>query len=339
MSLLKVQDFDELITYKKLSPAYLFMGEESYLIDICLRKTEKFLDVNDLNKEVFYASESYAENILNSLRTLPFLSKRRMIVVRDVNKIKAVDADKLIDYLTNVVETSCLVLLYSDNYKKESVAKRKEFINKCINSKNCVCVDCRKRYRNEIVEFIRGEIALRGKTVSNDIISRIIDESNTDLLSISNEIEKLSLFVGRDKKGITQDDLEKIGGYTKEASVYALSSTLEAKNLKKSMFILEKLLNEGEEPVIILSAISSSVRKMLNAKSVTEEQNMSASETALKVGVNNFYTEIFFSNLEKHSTKILMESLKVILKADTAIKTGNNDALSVLGKVVLFICK
>jgi len=339
MSLLKVQDFNNLMFCKKLSPVYLFIGEEFYLIDMCLKETEKFLSVDDLNKEVFYASESYSEDILNSLKTVPFFNKRRLVVVRAVNKIKAVDAEKLINYLANVVETSCLVLLYSDNYKRETVAKRKEFINKCINSENCVSVDCRKRYKNEVVEFIKNEFALKGKVVSDEVVSRIIEDNNTDLSNISNEVEKLSLFVGRDKKDITQDDLEKISRYNKEASIYTLSSILETKNLRKSMFILEKLLNEGEESLMILSAISSSIRKMLSAKSMIEEQGVSNVKTALALGINNFYAETFFSNLKKHSIKMLEESLKVILKADLAIKTGSRDAVSALQEVVLFICK
>jgi DNA polymerase-3 subunit delta len=338
MPILKVQDFNKLIFSGKISPVYLFMGEESYLADMCLKETKKFLNVSDLNREIFYSLESPAEDILNSLHTLPFLGGRRMIVVKDVNKMKAVDAEKLGVYLSNTVETSCLVLLYSANLKREMFAKRKGFINKCITSKNCVCVDCRKQYENEIREFIKNEFERRGKVVSDDVILRVLDASNPDLLDISNEIEKLSLFVGKDKKDISRDDLEKVSGYAKETNIYALVSYLEEKDLKKSMFVLERLLSEGEEPLAVLSAISSSVRKMLNAKSAIEEQEISTDKVAFKLRIPNFYARFFFSNLKKHSVEALKKGMKVILKADIAIKTGSSDAVSALEKIVLFIC-
>jgi DNA polymerase-3 subunit delta len=229
--------------------------------------------------------------------------------------------------------------LYFDNYKKETVAKRKEFINKCIASKNCISVNCRKQYESEVKEFIKNEFAQKGKKASYDVISKIVEENGTDLLNISNETEKLSLFVGKNKKDITQEDLEKISGYTKEINIYALSSDIEARDLKKAIFVLEKLLNEREEPVIILSAISSAVRKMLNAKSMIEEQGLSAAETAHTLRIHNFYAEAFFTNLKKHNTNILKESLKTILKTDVAIKTGSNDVASALEKTILAICK
>jgi DNA polymerase-3 subunit delta len=339
VNILKIQDFNKLVSLQKISPVYLFAGEEAYFINMCLNKIEKLTAVDDLNREVFYASESSAGDILNALQTLPFLSETRVIVVKDVNKMKAVDAERLTDYLSNIIETSSLILLYFDNYKKETVAKRKEFINKCIASKNCISVNCRKQYENEVKEFIKNEFAQKGKEVSYDVISKIIEENDTDLLNISNEIEKLSLFAGKSKKYITQEDLEKISGYTRKTNVHALFSNIETRDSKKAMFVLEKLLNEREEPVIILSAISSIIRKMLNAKSMIEEQGLSAAETASALGIHNFYVETFFTNLKKHSTNTLKENLKTVLKTDIAIKTGSNDTASALEKAILSICK
>ena len=188
MPILKVQDFNRSIS--KISSVYLFAGEESYLVDICLNKIERFLAVDDLNKEVFYAAESSAEDILNAVQTLPFLSERRVVVVKGIDKMKAVDAERITDYLSNVIETTCLILLYNDNHKKETILKRRELINKCISSKECVSVECRKQYESEVKDFIKNEFAQKSKTTSQDVIARIIDENGTDLLNIANELPR-----------------------------------------------------------------------------------------------------------------------------------------------------
>ncbi|MDR3071174.1 MAG: DNA polymerase III subunit delta [Endomicrobium sp.] len=336
MSILKIQDF--LSSSQKIYPVYLFAGEESYLLDVCLGKIANLFVVDNLNKEVFYAAESSAEDVLNAIQTIPLLSDKKVIIVKGVDEMKGSDAERLSDYLSNVIKTSNLVLLYHGNYKKEAVLKRKELLNKCIVSKNCVLVDCRKQYENEVKEFIKNEFNKRGKTISYDVILKIIDENGVDLLNVVNEIEKLSLFVGVDKKNITQEDLEKISGYTKEVNIYTLASNIEERELKKSLFVLEKLLEQGEEPIVILSIIFQTVRKMLNAKSMLEEQNMSVPEIASVLKIHNFYTEHFFVNLKKHSINTLKESLNVILKADMAIKTGSGDVTLALEEIVLFIC-
>jgi DNA polymerase-3 subunit delta len=339
MSILKIHDYSKLISSKKIYPVYLFMGEESYLLDICLSKIEKLISVDSLNKEIFYTIESSTENILNALYTLPFFSKKRVVIIKDVDKMKAVDAERFLQYLSNVVETSCLILVYKNNYKKETVMQRKKLINQCISSNKFITVNCRKQYEREVKEFIKNEFAQRDKTVSLDIVTRIIDENGINLLNILNEIEKISLFVGENIKDITQENLENIGGYTKEINIYALSSNIESKDLKKAVFILERLLSEGEAPFFILSAISSIVRKMLNAKSMIEEQNMSVAETSSALKIHNFYAKAFFSNLKKHNTMTLKKSLKIILKTDISIKTGKGDVISALEKTLLFICK
>jgi DNA polymerase-3 subunit delta len=337
MSMLKFQNFNSVISSDKISPVYLFAGEEPYLVDMCLSKTEKLIAADNLNREVFYIQESSVEDILNALQTLPFFNGKRVIIVKDVQKMKAGDAERFTGYLSNIIDTSCLIFLYLSNYKKETIVKRKEFINECIASKNCICVDCRKQYEKEVKEFIKNEFSQKGKFISNDLIVEIIEKNGTDLLSISNEIEKLLLFNGKNEKNITKEDLAVISGYSRETNIYTLSSSIESKDLKKAIFILEKLLSEGEEPVMILSAISSAVRRMLNAKSMIDEQGMSDAQAAAVLKIHNFYSGAFFTNLQKYNIKTLKKSLETILKADMSIKTGSGDAASALEKVVLSI--
>ncbi|MDR1418138.1 MAG: DNA polymerase III subunit delta [Endomicrobium sp.] len=339
MPILKIADFNKLISLKKMSPVYLFSGEETYFIDICLKSLEKIINADNLNREVFYASENSARDIINALSTLPFLSEKRLIIVKSVENIKATDAGQLSEYLLNVVETSVLVLLYNNNYKKETISKRKELINNCISSKFCVSVDCRKLYENEIKSFIKNEFNFRKKNISYESISKIIDNNGLDLLSIVNEIEKVCLFVGENKKEVSQEDLSLISGYTQELNIYSLSSCIESKDLKKALFILDKLLTQGEEPVVILSVISSSIRKMLNAKSMLEESSMSATEVASNLKIHSFYSGLFFTNLKKHDTKQLQQTLKKILETDVSIKTGLSDTSFALEKTIVYACR
>ncbi|AKL97599.1 DNA polymerase III subunit delta [Endomicrobium proavitum] len=337
MAFIKFQDFnsDKLNTPHA---AYLFAGEESFLIDLSLKKIEKIIDAGDLNREIFYGGELSADDVVNALQTLPFLGEKRLIIIKEAHKIKAADAEVITEYIDNPSDTSCLVFLYAANYKKEGVAKRKELVSKYSSSKLCVAVDCRKQYENETRDFIKTGFADRGKNVSYDVVSRMIEENGTDLLNISNEIEKLSLFAGG-KKSITLEDVEYISGHTKEANVYSLAAEIEAKNLKKALFVLEKLLVDGEEPVVILSTIVSCVRRLLEAKSMIEERGASSSEISSALRMHPYFAKTFVSNLHKHDFKRLKDSMKTVLKADAAIKTGASDAASALEKALILICR
>ncbi|MDR1052500.1 MAG: DNA polymerase III subunit delta [Endomicrobium sp.] len=337
MSILKVQEFDKLILCKKAFPAYLFLRAEYCFIDIFIKKIEKLFFINNFDKEIFYGSEFSDKEIFNSLLTLPLFSNNKIVIIKEVNKIKTVVAEILTKYLSSIVKTSCLILFYSGNWENDNVYLRKNFISKSIISKNCITVDCMSGYKNRMKEFVKSEFLKKRKIISDDIVLKIINENN-NLLDISNEIEKISLFMDKDEDSVTYEHLEKISGSTKEFTLYTLLDNIENKNLKGSFLVLEKLFIEKIEPTKILFSILSIVRKLIIAKSMIYEQNVPINIVESKINLYSFYSKKFFLNLKKHDINVLKKSFKIILKADIAIKTCNIDVNTVLEELIIFIC-
>jgi len=332
MPLIKFQDFSkQKIT--NASPVYFLAGEEPFLIDLCLEKIEKFLKADDLNKEVFYGGEASAGDILNAADTLPFLSEKRVVIVKDAQKLESSEAQILAEYLANPVDSACLIFLYNANTKKKSSALAK----KCEASKSCVAVDCRKQYDYEVKAFIQSQFKKLGKTISLQGVDRIIEDNGLDLYNINNEIEKLSLYTAG-KPEVTVDDIEFTSGYTKEINAYSLAAYIEEKNRPKALFVLEKLLGGGEAETVILYTIASAVRKILKAKSLLEESGFSESEVRESLKMHPYFARTFFPNLEKHDLSRLKEALKRILKADIAIKSDGSDKQAALEKIIIFVC-
>ena len=99
----------------KLFPAYLFLGEEDFLKEEAVQKLKaRFLDTStgDLNYGVFYAKEKdFSINaLLDSLNTMPFLSKKRLVVLKDADSLSAPNAKCVLSYLENPKETSIFVI-------------------------------------------------------------------------------------------------------------------------------------------------------------------------------------------------------------------------------------
>ncbi|MCL2388967.1 MAG: hypothetical protein FWC85_01125, partial [Elusimicrobia bacterium] len=115
-------------------------------------------------------------------------------------------------------------------------------------------------------------------------------------------------------------------------------SQIESKNLTKSFKVMESLLALGEEPVLILSTIASATRRMLAAKSLLEEKDYTKNDAAERLRIHSYFAGAFFAGLENYSLKHLKKSLKEVLKADAAIKTGSLDAASALERLLLFLC-
>jgi len=325
---------------KKTYPIYCFAGEEAYFLDSCLNKLEKAFSFDALNREIFYAKDAPIEDILSIARTIPFFNSKREIIIKEVDKMPAQSAVQLSQYILNPDNSSCLILSYLGNPNKDTTDKRKALINLCSKNDNCLFVDCQKmkEYGAELKNFIKQEFKDRNKNISESAISMIIEENGVDLLNIVNEIEKASLFIGKDKNSVSVGDIEMTSGYTKEANIFHLANYIEAKNSIRALTVLENLLSEGEAAIKILACIAASIRKLLSAKSMIEEKGMSEREVLAGMRYN-FFADKFIANLKKHSLKKLQASLKALLKTDIALKTSLDDNKSALQKLILFITK
>lgn len=338
MKFITVPAFQKHLTGKKTAPVYFFGGEETFLIDDCLKKTEKKINTDDLNREVFQAPDCGGGDILNAVETLPFLADKRIIVVKAANKLKNDDYEIISGLIEKPVDSSCLIFLFPEKINNSS-SKRKDLIGLCSDSPNCVCVDCKKMYEKDLKIFIQNEFRNRNKTVSFDVIQQMIDESGMDLLNLYNEIEKICVYSGRDKNNITVDDFVKISGFTKEINVFMLTNAIEEKNLKYALFILERMIQSGEKSIGILSAVANAVRRLLTVKSLVEEKKYDPREATDFVRIRSFFSSGYLDNLSGYTLKHLKLCMGEILKADISLKTGKSDDLSVLENLVLFICK
>lgn len=97
----------------EVAPVYCLYGEEEYrreqtlnqLLDALLTK-----DARDLNLDQIRPGETGAPSILGSVRTLPFLALRRVVLIRGVEELSREQQEELLAYLNDPCPTSCLVL-------------------------------------------------------------------------------------------------------------------------------------------------------------------------------------------------------------------------------------
>ena len=333
-----VSMFRKNLSAKKIYPIYFLAGEETFLLEDCLKRIEKKINIDDLNREVFQAAESSGRDILNSVETLPFLTEKRIVVLKMANKLKNDDFKIVEQIVENPVDTTCFIIIFPDKVKN-STSKRKDLISICEKSDNCYCVDCKKPYEKDVKAFIQEEFNNKGKTIDQDVVQQIVNDAGLDLQNVSNEIEKISLYLGKDKTSVTVEDFIKISGFTKEINIFMLTNSIEEKDLKKALFIVEQMLKTGESAIGLLSTISNSVRKMLTAKSLMEEKNYNSQDALNYIRVYSYFQYKYLNNLSKYTLLHLKKCLKEILKTDITLKTGKTDDKSAIENLVLFICK
>ena len=136
------------IKNKELKPVYFLMGDEPYYIDkLCTEFGKNILSVEEqeFNLVTLYAENTTIENIISEAKQFPFGSEKRVIIIKEAQKIKNIEI--LDSYLDHPQQTTILVIAY----KKKSIDKRKKF-GKNLSTK-CVLFESKKLYENQITHF------------------------------------------------------------------------------------------------------------------------------------------------------------------------------------------
>jgi len=333
MSLLSETEFLSKLKLETILPVYLFAGEETFLQEDALSKLEQKIGATDLNKEVYYVGSCLISDVIMSAQTPTFFGGKKLVVLKEIKKLKQTDVSMLVSYTQSPSDASCLVMICN-----EKIAKNKKLPAVLANFVDSVdIVDFKQLYENKIPMFIVENFSQKGRSISIPVAKILADMCTPSLTEIINEIDKIILYCGN-KKTITADDIEAACGRGKDLNLNDLSNSIEQRNLKESFNALQIVLAQGEYPLIVLSSFYRVVRKLLNAKALQEE-GLGNSEIFKVLHMNSFFDRDFFGNLDRFTTNGLKEGINAIARADIELKTSLRPAEIVFQDLLLLICR
>jgi DNA polymerase-3 subunit delta len=177
-----------------------------------------------------------------------------------------------------------------------------------------------------------------------DAARELVDALHGDLMRLSSELEKLTLFVDQKKK-ITLADVELLVVSAKQRSLYELTDAISAHDPARALLLLRGLLNaseSGEDGAIgHLHMLARTFRQML----VILEKNVRDSRgiwQALWPGfrVAPFAVDELIRQARRYkSRRELMQMLERIAHADIEIRSSPPDKGMVLERLVIDLAK
>ena len=330
--IVKYQDFLSSLKQQRISPLYLFYGEEELLIQEAL---DLVIDAvvepgaRDFNFNVLYCRDSAAPDIVNLAQTLPFMSEKRLVIVKDVDSFKAADLEVIVPYLNDPSPSTCLVLVSNQGrYEKKSVITAVESHGGAIRFYPLL--------DREIVAWIESRAKSLGVTIQHDASQYLWQTIGNDLQKIKNELEKVKIYL-QEKKTVTFDDVKAVVGDFREYTSFDLAAALGQKNGEKALLILSRLLQEGEAPVGLLGSVAWNFRRLLQAKSM-EAAGISPDEIMKKQRIIFHQARLFKEQMRRYTMNELKEAFSVMLAADRALKASGLNGRLVLERMIFKLC-
>ncbi|GAC1430056.1 MAG: DNA polymerase III subunit delta [Chitinophagaceae bacterium] len=266
---------------KIFRPVYWLEGEEDYYIDQVMSYAEHHI-LNEseagFNLTVFYGKDAVWADIVNACMRYPMFAEKQVVLLKEAQQMR--DIDKLETYIANPLSSTIFVV----SYKEKKVDGRSK-LAKLLKEKGEL-LSTKKLYENQLPGWVSNLADSKGYSLSQKALMLLVEHVGNDLPRINNEIEKLAVNLGERKK-ITEDDIEKYIGVSKEYNVFELQDALAKKDLARSMRIIGYFeSNPKAAPIqLVLPAIYNYFAKVFSIFGMNDK-----SENAVK---SLFYNNIF----------------------------------------------
>ena len=203
-----------------LYPLYYFYGEDQYLVDLavqCVEKQGGFEEHDALSYDIFYGGSAPLVTIFESARSLPFLGSKKLVLVKESEKIPDADHKKLLTYSNKPSTKSTVVFAERLTKKGGWQVKKASFGKKLLDAfkKRGMVLAIPQTKRTEIPSWIQYLVQRQGKTIANDGASLLQDLIGDTIQDLAAAVEKLALFVGTEERitraAVEQTDLPVAG--------------------------------------------------------------------------------------------------------------------------------
>ena len=152
-----------------------------------------------------------------------------------------------------------------------------------------------------------------------EIARYLVDNAGTDLYQLHNEIEKLRTYIGSARQ-IEPQDVDVLILRSEQFGPFELDDAVLARDYKKAVQVIGTMLDEGVEPLIVLSRIVRVWRQLFIGKSVVGKRG--AKEAAAAALVPVWKASDFAASCRKFEWKQLAGGFRLLLNADRAFKTS-----------------
>lgn len=308
---------------REFFPVLIIEGEDAYLrqraIDLICRSIDVAMPELNLN----ILREPTAAEIVSCASSFPFLSNKRIVVVRDLavgrgrKASSPKEAEPVAEYSKNPLESTCLIL--SDDSQSGCFQTVKGERVDCVNPDLAFCV-----------KWINDFAASHKAVISNGASTLLAEYCLRDMSRISQEAAKLIAFGEITPELVRQNVVKDV-----EYAVFDLSDALSKRNASKSIEITQTLLGSGEESVKIIITIYNAYRRMFYVATGEETPD----ELGKLLGVKPYAIKVASQAASRYSVTQLKCALELCSRAEKDLRNYNiNDKEIVRALVLDLLC-
>lgn len=321
--MLTIENLEKELKIGKLSNIYLLYGEETFLLELCLKKIkicfgERKLGINEVKLD-----ESNINQIISDIETPAFGYEKKLIIVHHSGILKKQGKKNL---NTELVNTISEFIEKNNQIIKESIVLvfieqevEKNELYKTIEQYGSVC-EFKELKPIQIVPRLKTVCKAYNVQVEDSILKYLIERVGTNMQDLINEIRKLIEYTGANGT-ITKQAVDLLCIEQLDSIIFDLTDNLGNKRVDKALQVLHGLIYQKEPIQKILITLYNHFKKLYILKiAIKENKNIAES---LKLKPNQIFLVTKYKMQANYFKEIeLKEIIEELMNLDYNYKTG-----------------
>ena len=306
-----------------MNAVYLILGSEGALSDRAINKLSLELKESKCEITNLFAAETIVGDIADALAPSLF-SERRALILRDLQDLPEENKDEITRYLTSPDETMTVVFVHKGGVKGKALLDAIKKVKPEIIS----CEPLKKEAEKE--GFVKELFLDIGRKATSGAVSALVGALGSDMRELQAAVSQIA--ADAPAGVIDEVMIDKFHQGRVETTGFDVADATLDGDLSVALIALRSALETGTDPVMITSAIASSLRSL--AKVSGANRGTKSFELAGSLGMAPWQIDKARRQLHRWSPGAMADAVGAIAQADAEVKGAASDPIYALEKAV-----
>ncbi len=302
---------------------YVLYGENESEIN---KFIDSIMKENNIDSRITYDyKECSINDVIEEASYFDLFGNKKLIILSGADFLttrSTLDSIEFDKYINSPNESAILVL----KVITEKLDERKKLVKTL--RKHATVKEFKLLDEKNIDGYVRSYFDSRNYKIGNDGVREIVRRLKNNTKVIDSELEKLVLYK-LDAKEITLEDVKHVVTMYEENNIFSLVDAVVKKDKNKIFSLYKSLIEDREEPAVILVMLANQFRLMYQAK-VLNKSGLDKYKISELLKEHNYRVGLAIENSLNISEKELTKILHKLSLVDIEIKTGVVDKTKAL---------
>ena len=290
---------------------------------------------DDFNYVKYNLYDTSFNQIIEEALTMPFISEKKAIVVKNafiftgekVSKDIQPNNEQVNEFLEKYDGENFIIFEVYQNKLDE----RKK-ITKTL-KKTSKLSKVEQMSEQEIKNWIKNKLHENFKDIKQDALDLFIELTGINFNIVSQELEKIILFLG-ERTTINKKDVEEIINRSLEQNVFLLTEYIQKGEKYKAIQLIKDLIVMKEEPIKLLALITSNYRLYYQCK-ILSRKGYSGQQIAKTINVHPYRVKLALNQVKHYQLTHLLNIIDQCAETDYKLKSSYMDKQLILELFIL----